>query len=218
MTDIEAGDRVAVACPSCSPDAEVVHEVLKPGGHATVRCTECGHVHKQRIELESDVERTVIVSQSGESFTTTVEASPSDSVAVGDEFVVDSEEALLTARITALERGDGDRIEEATVEDVETIWTRAVDNVSVNVTLHPGDGNRDQSRSLTINVPGDYELAVGETESFGDERFEIEGIQIRSDVEGYRFEKFDHEGDTVFAKDVKRVYARDETTDAWSAW
>lgn len=218
MTEIESGDRIAVACPSCSPDAEIVHEVLKPGGQSTVRCTDCSHVHKERIEVESDVERTVIVSQSGESFTTTIEAPPSDEVSMGDEFIVDSEEALLTARITALELDDGTRVEETTIEDVETIWTRAVDNVSVNVTLHPEDGNRDRSRSLTINVPGDYELTVGESESFGDEQFEIEGIQIRSDATGYRFEKFDHEGDSVFAKDVKRVYARDETTDAWSVW
>lgn len=218
MTEIEAGDRVTVACPSCSPDAEVVHEVLKPGGQSTVRCTECSHVHKERIERETAVQRTVVVSQSGESFTTDVEMSPSDRVAVGEEFVVDSEEALLTARITALEREGGDRIDEGAVEDVETIWTRAVDNVSVNVTLHPGDGSRDQSRSLTIDVPGDYELTVGETESFGDEEFEIEGIQVRSDADGYRFEKFDHEGDAVFAKDAKRVYARDETSDAWSVW
>jgi len=31
MSDTDAGDRVAVTCPSCSPREETVHEVLKPG-------------------------------------------------------------------------------------------------------------------------------------------------------------------------------------------
>lgn len=218
MTEVESGDRIPVACPICSPDRETIHEVLNPGGHVTVRCTECDHVHKQQIEVESEIERKVIVSQGDESFTTRVEIPESETLSLGDEFVVDSEEALLTARITSLEVADETRVDEATADAVQTIWTRAIDNVTVNVTLHPGDGNRDQSRSLTVSVPGDYELTVGETESFGDETFEIEGIQIRADAVGYRFDKFDHEGDSVFAKDVKRVYARDETSDAWSAW
>jgi len=47
------------------------------------------------------------------------------------------------------------------------------------VTLHPKDGNADQTRSLRVNVPGDYEFTVGETVEFGDEEFVVEGVQIR---------------------------------------
>ena len=48
MTEIT--ERAAVACPSCSPDLETVHEVLTTGGgRATVRCTECGHTHKRQL-------------------------------------------------------------------------------------------------------------------------------------------------------------------------
>ncbi|MFB6130305.1 MAG: HVO_0476 family zinc finger protein [Salinigranum sp.] len=214
----ETAERVAVACPSCSPDLETVHEVLRPGGQATVRCTECGHVHKVRIEREREVERDVVVSQGGESFPTTVTAPAGETIAVGEEFVLDTPEAIMLVRITTVDVGGDRRVEEAKIEDVETIWTRAVDNVSVNVTIHPKDGRREETRSAKLQVPGDYEFTVGEVESLGDERFEIEGVQVRDDAEGYRFEKFDHEGDTVFAKDVKRVYARDTTSDAWSAW
>jgi uncharacterized Zn finger protein len=136
----------------------------------------------------------------------------------GDEFVVDAPEAILQVRITSIEVGDQPRTEEARAEDVRTLWTRAVDNVRVPVSIHPNDGNRDQTRSVTMAVPGDEELTVGETRSAGDEKFEIVGIQVRADADGYRFEKFDHEGDMVFAKDVKRLYARDESSTAWSAW
>jgi predicted Zn finger-like uncharacterized protein len=214
----ETGERVAVVCPSCSPDIETAHEVLKPGGQSTVRCTECGHTHKARIESEREVERDVIVSQGGESFPTTVTAPAEETVAVGEEFVLDTPEAILFVRITSLSVGGETRVEEARVEDVETIWTRAVDNVGVAVTLHPKDGAGDETRSVRVQVPGDYEFVVGEVEELGDETFEIEGIHVRGDAANYRFDKFDHEGDMVFAKDVKRLYGRDQSSDAWSAW
>jgi uncharacterized Zn finger protein len=203
----ETGERVALACPAC--DERTAHEVLKPGGQVTVRCTDCGHVHKERYDPPREASVDVVVSQSGDSLPTTVDVPAEDTVAVGDEFVVDTPEALLQVRVTAVEL-DGDK-------DVETLWTRAVDNVRVNVTVHPSDGRRDESRSVTVAVPGDHEFTVGETESFGDEEFDVVGIQVRDDAD-YRFEKFDHEGDMVFAKDTKRVYGRDATTDAWSPW
>jgi len=214
----ETSERIGAACPSCSPDEATAHEVLKPGGQATVRCTACGHVHKTTIERVREVERDVVVSQGGDSFTSSVEAPAEETIEVGEEFVLDTPEAIMLVRITGLELGPEKRVESARIEDVDTIWTRAVDNVSVSVTIHPTDGNRDRSRTVDLQVPGDYEFTVGETESFGDERFTIEGLHVRDDAVGYRFDKFDHEGDMVFAKDVKRVYARDETSDAWSVW
>jgi uncharacterized Zn finger protein len=214
----EAAERVGAICPSCSPDAETVHEVLKPGGQATVRCTDCGHVHKTTIEEPETVTRDVIVSQDGESFSATVETEADERVEVGEEFVLDTEEAILVVRITSLELPENRRVEEALARDVETFWTRAVDNVGVNVTLHPKDGRADETRSFKLQLPGDEEFTVGETVEYGDEEFTVEGIHVRADVADYEFSKFDHEGDRVPAKDVKRVYARDESSTAWSAW
>ncbi len=214
----ETADRVPVACPSCSPGEATVHEVLKPGGQMTVRCTECGHVHKEQIERPETAELDVVVSQGGESLTATVESPAAESIAVGEEFIVDTAEAIMQVRVTSIEVGVEQRVDEATARDVDTVWTRAVDNVSVGVTIHPKDGRVEDTRSVTMQVPGDYEFVVGETEEAGNESFEIEGLQVRSDVDGYRREKFDHDGDMVFAKDLKRVYARDDQTSAWSAW
>ncbi|TQQ81314.1 hypothetical protein EGH24_09335 [Halonotius terrestris] len=219
MSDLDAGDTVALSCPACSPHDDTVHEVLKPGGTVTVRCNDCEHVHKTTIESTPTVEKRVIVSQGGESISTQVDADPEETVDVGDEFIVDTPEAILQAKVTSIELQDGDtRPESAVMADIEAIWTRAVDNVSVNVTLHPNDGSRDQTRSLTVNTPGDYEFRVGETESFGDDEFTITGVLVRDDAEGYRFDKFDEDGDMVYAKDIKRVYGIDEQTTAWSAW
>lgn len=212
-------DRVALACPACTPHVETAHEVLKRGGQSTVRCTECGHVHKTRIERSTTVSQDVIVSQDGQSYRTSLETDPDETVVVGDEFLVETPEAIQQVRVTSIELEDDQRVEDARVDDVRTVWTRVVDNVSVPVTIHPSDGQRDESRSVRMRVPGDYEFVVGETASVGDEEFEIRGLEVRDAVaEKYRFDRFDHDGDSVFAKDLKRVYARDTTTDPWSGW
>ncbi|GAA0671422.1 HVO_0476 family zinc finger protein [Natronoarchaeum mannanilyticum] len=214
----ETAERVAAACPSCSPDVETVHELLKDGGQATVRCTECDHVHKTKIERDTTVQRNVVVSQEGESFTATAEPPADETLAVGEEFVLDTDEAIMTVRITSLELDTGGRVEEATAEDVDTIWTRAVGNVGVNATIHPKDGKRDDTRSVTLQVPGDYEFTVDATDELGEEEFTVEGIYVRDDAAGYNHDKLDHPGDSAPAKDVKRLYVRDESTTAWSAW
>jgi uncharacterized Zn finger protein len=221
MNDVvDAGEQVGLSCPSCSPDLETVHEVLTTGGgHATVECGECGHVHKESLESEDTEAVDVVVSQDGESFTGRTEFDPEETVYEGDEFIVETEETIAQVRVTSIEVGPEDRTTRADVEDVETVWTRAVDNVSVDVTVHPKDGSDEGSRSLEVHVPGDYEFVVGETAEFGDEEFEVEGIHVRASAEGdYKFPKLGEDGDTVFAKDVKRVYGADESSAAWSAW
>lgn len=217
----QRSDRVSTTCPSCSPDLETVHERLATGGgQVTVRCTECDHVHKIAVESERTVEREVIVSQDGESFRTTVEAPAAERVRVGEEFIVDTPEAIVQVRITDLEVGPEKRVSAATIEDVETFWTREVDNVSVNVTLHPRDGSQTDTRSVTLHVPGDFEFSVGETLDMQEESFTVTDIHIReAAIDRYPFRKLGKDGDTVEAKDVKRVYGYDETTTKpYSAW
>jgi uncharacterized Zn finger protein len=214
----ETAERVAVACPSCSSDLETVHEVLTTGGgHATIRCTECGHTHKHRLESQTEHEREVVVSQDGESFTATADVPEGEQLAVGEEFLLDAEEALMTVRITSLELDDR-RVDAAPVEDVRTIWTRAVGNVRVDATVHPKGGTHDETRSERFQVPGDYEFVVGATDELGDEAFTVEGIHLRQDAHGYDHTKLDHDGDSAVAKDINRLYVRDESSTAWSAW
>ncbi|ELY59360.1 MULTISPECIES: HVO_0476 family zinc finger protein [Natronococcus] len=217
MNDVP--DRIPTPCPSCSPDLETVHEVLTAGGGAlTVRCSECSHVHKVQPDPEREVTLDVVVSQEGESFTANVTAPEDETVEVGDEFILETDEVLSTVRVTSIELDGHRRVEEADADDVETVWTREVDNVAVNVTVHPQDGSRDDSRSITVYVPGDYEFEVGSIEEFGDDEFEIDAFVVRKDASEYDRDRYDMEGDTGVAKDLKRVYAYDEQTSAWSAW
>ena len=215
----ETPDRLAVACPSCSPDVETVHEVLSPGGGAvTVRCGECSHVHKVQPESDPEVTLDVVVSQGGDSFSATVTTPADETVAVGEEFLLETEEMLATVRVTSVELPGGRREESAPADEIQTVWTREVDNVEVNVTIHPADGRHDESRSTTVYVPGDYEFTVGETETFGDDEFTVDAVVVRTDASGYDRDRYEMEGDVVFAKDAKRVYAWDEASTAWSAW
>ena len=213
----ETAERAALVCPACSPDEQTVQEVLNPRGTATVRCTECSHVHKTELPETETVTRNVVVSQDGESFTTTVEVPAGETLAVGEEFLVETDEAILTVRITSLETEKG-RAEAAEGSTVETIWTRAVGNVSVRVTAHPKSGEHDETRGLKLQVPGDYEFVVGGSDDLADEEFTVEGIYIRADARDYDHEKLDFDGDRAVAKDIKRLYVRDESTSAWSAW
>ncbi|ELY90236.1 hypothetical protein C483_12028 [Natrialba hulunbeirensis JCM 10989] len=217
MNDIP--DRIPTPCPSCSPDLETVHEVLTEGGGSlTVRCSECSHVHKVQPEREREVTLDVVVSQNDESFTANVTTPEDATIEVGDEFLLETEEVLSTVRVTSLELDGQRRVESAPADEIKTVWTREVDNVSVDITIHPQDGSRDDSRSITVHVPGDYEFEVGAVDDFGDDEFEIDAFVVRKAVTGYDRDRYDMEGDTVPAKDVKRIYAYDETSSAWSAW
>jgi uncharacterized Zn finger protein len=213
----EQSERVAHPCPACSPAAETVHEVLHEGGQATVRCTACSHVHKTRLPDERSVKRTVVISQDGESETASVDVPADETLATGEEFLVETDEAILTVRITSLELDEG-RSDEATAESVQTIWSRAVGNVSVPVTAHPKSGSHDETKSFDLQVPGDYEFVVDEIDELGGEEFTVEGIYLRDDARGYEHEKLDFDGDSAVAKDIKRLYVRDESSSAWSAW
>ena len=217
----QRSERVPLPCPSCSPTEGTVHEILKPGGQTTVRCTECGHVHKEKIEMPDEVTIDVVVSQDGDSYKATLDAAAEEEIQEGDEFVVETEQAIQQVRVTSIEIGPERRTDQAEMSEVETVWSRVVDNVGVNVTIHPkeGDGQNEQSRSIKAFVPGDFEFTVGEVCEFGDDEFEVDSVQLRDEIaDDYRHKKLDHEGDTGFAKDIKRVFGRDTKTTAWSAW
>ena len=216
----ESTERVAAVCPACSPETPTVHELLRPGGRATVRCGDCGHVHKAELERERTIERRVIVSQDGDSFEAYGEMPPDERVVAGEEFLLETDEAIFEVRVTGLELVSGGRSKAADAAEVKTVWTRAVGNVSVDLTLHARDDRQGGSRSLKIQVPGDEEFVVGETHEYGEESFTVESIIVReAALSDYPFEHLKHAGDAVLAKDVKRLYARDENaTVAWSAW
>lgn len=183
-----------MGCPACGVSGE--HEVLKENGDLTVKCVYCGHVHKVNLSAgPGEVKRRVVVSQGGESFPTTVSLNPKESLEVGEERVLECDEGIFGVEITSLE-SDKKRLSSAEAGDVETIWARSIDNVEVPITIH-GEYN---SESYTLQVPGDYEFSVGEKENVDKNKFEITYIISRDG------EKWSYKGDSVSAKDIKRIY------------
>ncbi|MFW5929915.1 MAG: HVO_0476 family zinc finger protein, partial [Halobacteriota archaeon] len=145
-------------CPACGLYGE--HEVLTSNGRATVECGACGHVHKVRA-VDDSVDVDVVVSQGETSIST--RASIEGHVAVGIERVLETEDGVYGVEVTAIDTSDG-RVDVAEAEEVDTVWTRVVDNVEVPVTLHE-DGT---STSHGLRVPGDYTFEVGDRETVDD--------------------------------------------------
>lgn len=209
---MEAGDQLAVTCPACSPDFETVHEVLSPGGQPTVRCRECGHVHTTTPTTETTKQplRT-IVSQDGDSVTATVDVPADALLEVGDRFVVDDEAAVYSVELTDIEDPDGRRHERLEAADIETLWTRDIGNVSVNVTIHPASGSQEDSRSATHAMPGDEGISVGDELTIDGEPVRITGLMLRENAVGPdRQRRLDEPGDRARAMDLDRIYARSQ--------
>ncbi|MFP4590562.1 MAG: HVO_0476 family zinc finger protein [Halobacteriales archaeon] len=214
----EAGDQVATTCPACAPSRETVHEVLAGGAQATVRCTDCGHVHG--VDLGGEPTRRdvrTVVSQAGESLVTTVSFPESGGVEVGDELVAEAEDGTFAVEVTGIEGVDGERHDALAVADVETLWTRDVGNVAVDVTIHPPRHADERSRSATMWVAGDHAFQVGGEETVDGEAVRIHGIILREATDGDG-RKLDDRGDTALARDVHRVYARSSRHVAERPW
>jgi uncharacterized Zn finger protein len=191
---------IEVECPSCSPEEEVGHEVLKEGQSPIVRCLECGQVHAAKLKTPKSVSLKVIVSKMDVSNTYKTELDSETVLQVDDELVVDDEETgvVVPILITSLEAG-GKRIQIARAEDIETIWGRAIDEVTVKFSAQSGT---EKTEVIEKRVPGDYEFVIGAEERVGKTSLFITKIKVRDGA--FRSRK----GDAVLAKYVKRIFAR----------
>jgi uncharacterized Zn finger protein len=191
---------IEVECPSCSPEEEIGHEVLKEGQSPLVRCLECGQVHAAKIKTPKKVSVKVIVSTMDISNTYKTKMDSEDVIQVDDELIVDDEEtgAVRPILITALDAG-GKRVRIARAENIETIWGRAIDEVTVKFSAQAGT---EKTEVIEKRVSGDYEFVVGAEEKVGNKRLFITKIKIRDGE--FRSRK----GDVVLAKYVKRIFAR----------
>lgn len=191
---------IEIECPSCSPKEEVLHEVLKEGQSPLVRCLECGQVHPAKLKTPTAVNLKVIVSKMDVSNTYKTKLDSETVLQVDDELVVDDEETgvVYPILITALDAA-GKRVPMAKAEDIETIWGRAIDEVTVKFSAQSGT---EKTEVLEKRVPGDFEFVVGTEEKVGNKRLLINKIKVRDGV--FRSRK----GDVVLAKYVKRIFAR----------
>lgn len=191
---------IDIECPSCSPREEVGHEVLKEGQSPLVRCMKCGQVHPAKIKTPKNISLRVIVSKMEASNTFKTELDSETVLQIDDELVVDDEESGMVCPIliTSIEAG-GKRVNAGIAEEIETVWGRAIDEITVKFSAQEGI---EKTEVIEKRVSGDYEFVVGAEEKVGTTRLFITKIKVRDGL--FRSRK----GDVVLAKYVKRIFAK----------
>ncbi len=180
-----------IFCPQCDDFTE--HVTVKLGREHLVRCEVCGTVHPTKLERTRLATLRVVISTTGSSQRRTIEIPADDLLEVGGELLVDDGVGdVAMAEITSIELEDGRREEKARAGDVNTLWTRAVDEVVVKVSIH----RRGKTASYALPTRGDETFAVGEVRTAGGRRFRVEKIKLRDGRSPER----------ALAKDITRVW------------
>ncbi len=184
-------ESIETPCPSCSPDKPVSHKKLKS---TLIKCEECGDVHSQRVKKKVPVR--VIVSIGDKSVR--IRTLLSGVIRVGNELVMDDETTgeAYPVKISSIEVGDK-RKESAHVDDIKTIWARAIEEVVVKIAI----SHRETTESIEMTVPGEREYVIGEKIKVNKRELKIIRIKIRDG----KFKS--RNGVSVKASNIKRIYA-----------
>jgi uncharacterized Zn finger protein len=185
---------ISVWCPVCEEIRD--HEILKEGPEPLVRCAVCGHVHRIPQEIERSIVVKTIVSAGEASRVCATELEKGEIYRIGDTVVAECGEEVQSVEISGIETEER-RVDQGKGSEIKTLWTRAIREVTVKVSLHEGQS----TTPLYLNARGIEEFEVGHEYIAGKRRFRISHIKLRDD----RFLRRD--GQTAQAKDIKRIYA-----------
>jgi len=159
-----------------------------------MRCADCGTTHPIQKERERLANVRVIVNRDGLSQPYNVNLPAEDDLRVGGELLVDDQtKDVVLAEITSLETDR--RVEKATAREVKTVWARAVDNVTLKVSVY----NNGVTRPLSTQASGKDVFERGEVLEMDGIRFQVIKIKLRG--EGF--------ADRAEAKDIVRVWGRE---------
>jgi uncharacterized Zn finger protein len=159
-----------------------------------MRCADCGTTHPHQKERERLANVRVIVNRDGLSQPYNVNLPAEDDLRVGGELLVDDQaKDVVLAEITSLETDR--RVEKATAREVKTVWARAVDNVTLKVSVY----NNGVTRPLSTQASGKDVFERGEVLEMDGIRFQVIKIKLRG--EGF--------ADRAEAKDIVRVWGRE---------
>lgn len=205
-------EEVEVVCPSCSPHHPVLHGILKSGVNPLVKCLECGVVHPASRESPKLIDIKVIVSRGESSFPLHTLLPADEIIKVGDEMFIEdiASDEVYPVIVTSMESGNK-RLEVAKVEEINSMWGRAIDEVCVKIAIHEGK----TTRSVIKKVPGGYQFIIGSNEKVGADEFRIIKIKGRDGSLKSR------DGTAIEAKNIKRIFANPVHRKAWgsgSSW
>ncbi len=191
--------QITTACPTCSPAEPRLHHIIRQrGAEVLVRCDECGSVHTVISKPVRTASVRTIVSRGEDSERYTTELPADHEIYVGDELLVDDPAAdeVHLVEVASIE-SDGRRAVAAVAAEIDTIWARAIDEVTVKIAIHDGT----KTESIRLQVFGDQEFTIGAVEKIGWKNARI--VRIKLHKRGFKKNK----GDVVLAKDIKRIFA-----------
>lgn len=159
-----------------------------------MRCADCGTTHAVQKERERLANVRVIVNRDGAAQSYNVNFPAQEELRVGGELLVDDQtKDVVLTEITSLETDR--RVERATAGAVKTIWARAIDDVTLKVSVY----NNGVTRPLSTQASGKDVFERGEVLEIDGIRFQVVKIKLRG--EGF--------ADRAEAKDIVRVWGRE---------
>ncbi len=175
-TIVAAPSALVIKCESCG--AEVPHRVLrgKIGGkdeivfEGTVKCPKCGRVSTVVTREPKPIQVPLIISWLEDSEKSSLEFSPEEEVAVGQDLDLGD----TRIEITAID-ADGRRVTGARAKDVATLWAKRIDQVRVKFSVNKG--NRTVPHEV-LAAP-DEEFEIGEIVDLGKDRAVVHHIRTR---------------------------------------
>ena len=185
---------IAVTCPECKDETE--HEVVAESRDLLVRCTTCGHHHRIPKEREpQSLMIKAIVSREGTSQVCNIELAGDDVCNVDDHLVAECGDDAFGVEVTAIECGEK-RVKKAKAAAITTLWTRAIEQVVVKISIHDGW----KTLPLYMECDGEQQFVVGEVYAAGKKRFKVSHLKLR---DGPLMRK---EGWKTVAHRIKRIY------------
>ncbi|MDD1675296.1 MAG: hypothetical protein LUQ17_01255 [Methanomicrobiales archaeon] len=181
-------------CPVCDEVQEL--EVLKEGKEVLVECTVCRHIQRIHDTVVKAIPVKTIVSAGEGSQVCSTDLERDGVYMVGDPIAAECGEELVSAEITGIEREDR-RVERAKGYEIRTLWTRAVQEVTVKISVHEGRS----TIPLYLRSRGEEEFEVNQEIVIGRRHLRISHIKLRND----RFMR--RKGERASAKAIKRIYA-----------
>jgi uncharacterized Zn finger protein len=184
---------IPLPCPGCGHETE--HQILKEGAELLVECSGCSHVHRVRIPEPTEIRVKAIVSDRDRSRVCEVELTDGEEVAVTDHLAALCAGDVAGVEVTAIESG-GQRVMRAAAEEISTLWTRAIEQVVVKVSVHRGR----TTEPLRISCTGDQEFTVGGIAAAGKTSFRISHMKLRNG------RVVRSEGGKAAAREITRIY------------
>jgi len=181
-----------IFCPACDKDTE--HIIVKSGREILVRCADCGTTHQIQKERERLANVRIIVNRDGTSQPYNINLPAKEELRVGGELLVDDQaKDVVLTQITSIETDR--RVVSATASAVKTVWSRAIDDVTLKISVYKNG----ITRPLNIPASGNDVFERGQVMEIEGIRFQVIKIKLRK--EGF--------ADRAKAKDIVRVWGRE---------